>query len=226
MRNFLILLLIATVSISLIYLQNEDTTIPSLTFYTIGEIEGVEGFIWGNGKELHITNGEAIFTYNIDTREAQAIVKPSAKYVLGRDEHGEVIYCSWINNDIMLPEEKATLILIHNQNKEVIANIPLHETVRPISCSTKQLITQDNYHGSPERTYLVTVENALIKEIKLEDEDSIKITGDTQTTLEIKNKRYTIDLPNNFTDSKISQQGTVALLTNQGTLIITGPTGN
>lgn len=140
---------------------------PSSTLYKI-PIPNISSYVMANDL-LYVVSDTHVHSYNFDTRSTSKGPRIPLDSLLG-NRNSQPIVCSWENMEISEPTEIATIISTKTLDENIINQIKLQDTVRPIICS-EDIYVVDNYHGSPQRTYILKNDEAVRSELPIAEID-------------------------------------------------------
>jgi len=120
---------------------------------------------WISNEDLLIVKEKDIFKYNIYSKNLEKIGEREPNSFVSLDSKGELIFCEFEHFIINSPDEFSTIFRIKNSKEEVIKEIKIFETIRPIRMNESIIIAVTAVDFLEEHYYKIDIESEQKEEI-------------------------------------------------------------
>lgn len=109
------------------------------TFYTIDGLSDVREVVWAQSNKLYLQTDKEVFSYNIQDRSKSLLITDKENFVIGTNQNGELLICSWVGLEVTAPGQTATKITVSNFSTKTEKVLNTEESVYLTSCSENEL---------------------------------------------------------------------------------------
>lgn len=126
---------------------------------------------WISNEDLLIVKEKDIFRYNIYSKNLERIGEREPNSFVSLDSKGELIFCEFEHFIINSPDEFSTIFRIKNSKGELIKEMKIFETIRPIRMNESTIIAVTAMDFLEEHYYKIDIESEEKEEIAPPDKE-------------------------------------------------------